>query len=255
MKKLKQYIPYAILIVILAGFSLILGLTGDVNVSEDFAFKKELPDLVGEWRGRDVFFCQNEQCLKSFSSVELTLSNSCKSCGGPVVQSWSLAEKRLLPPNTGLLRKEYADNSGKVITVTMVITGNEITGIHRPQICLVGQGYQIVNQRTVMVPLSGRKPLAVKILDLVLKRIGKEGTVADLSGTYAYWYAGGARETSDNFTRSFYMFVDRILNGQISRWAYISVVTSGSGMTEKEIVAFVGNLYPEVAAGRKNQGL
>ncbi len=250
MNAIRQYFPFIVLIVLLTAAALVLGVAGDVRVLDDFAFKKELPAAIGEWHGEDILFCQNEQCLKSYPSGA-GQAGTCPACGSPLVLSWSLAEKNLLPPGTLLLKKQYTDNSGKIITVTIVVAGGETTGIHRPQICLAGQGYQITGQKNVDVPLEGRRALSVRMLDIVLKRPGKDGSVVNLPGVFTYWYAGGGRETSDNFARSYYMLVDRILFGRSSRWAYVSVVTSRSGPVENEMISFIKRLYPAISAGQE----
>ena len=245
MKIVKQYLPYLILIGLLAAASLLLGLVGDVKVSDDLAVRLELPARFAGWAGEDVFFCRNEQCLRSFTADELKGSNTCLSCGKTVVKTWSLAEENLLPPDTVLLKKRYQNESGAIIMATVVVAGSEITSIHRPQMCLVGQGHRIMAQKTMVVPLDGRNSLSIKVLNLLYRRSGKEA-VADQSSVFAYWYAGGGRETSSNFTRSFYMLVDRILLGRTSRWAYVSAAAAGSDTAEKEILAFIQAFYPTI---------
>ena len=85
-------------------------------------------------------------------------------CGSPV-GSMTYAEKDLLPADTILLRKQYTKPSGKRLFVTIVLSGKERVSIHRPQICLVGQGNEIAHSEVVPVPLDGRKPLDVMSLD------------------------------------------------------------------------------------------
>ena len=246
MKMFRQHLPYFVLISILAVAAMVLRFAGDVGISDGIVIKQGLPDLLGEWCGENVFFCQNEECMKSFVAGELNGATVCKSCGLPLVQSWSLGEVNLLPPDTILLKKEYRNKSGVTMVVAVVVAGSEITSIHRPQMCLVGQGHRIVAQKTAVIPLNGRGPLSVKVLDLLFQDASKEQF-----SVYTYWYTDGVRETSGNFARSFYMFVDRVLFARSSRWAYISIATSGSDATKKEIVSFVQALYPAIAGGKR----
>lgn len=220
-------------------------------MSDDLSVRLDLSSQFGEWNGADIFFCQNEKCMKSFAAGELKGVNICKSCGSHLVLSWSLGEKNLLPPDTMLLKKEYSNKSGMVMLVTVVIAGSEITSIHRPQMCLVGQGYRIVAQETLEIPIKGRESLSVKVLKLLFQQPSQDRSVKELSSIYTYWYTDGERETYNNFIRSFYMLVDRILFGKMSRWAYVSITTSGSDV-KGEIVPFIQGLYPVITGVRKN---
>jgi len=246
----RQYSHYLALIALLTVASLLLHVAADVKVSGSLPVKPELPAGLGQWKGEDVYFCQNDQCLRNYSAGELNGSKVCKFCGGTLVQTWSLGEKNLLPADTVLLRKQYRDDSAASMMVTVVISGSEITSIHRPQMCLVGQGHQIVGQEKVEVPLPGRASLPVRILQLSDRSVtARDSSAVERTGVYAYWFAGNGRETDSNFARTFYTLFDRVLRGSSSRWAYIAVTTTGiqdRDSFRREIVRFVQALYPAI---------
>jgi hypothetical protein len=75
----------------------------------------------------------------------------------------SKAERDLLPGDTVVLKKRYVDADGHTIFVSIVMSGRERASIHRPQVCLVGQGNEIVDSDVQAVPIAGREPLDVMV--------------------------------------------------------------------------------------------
>lgn len=250
---LKNLVPGLVILALIGITAVLIALAGQCNVSTEVPVALRLPDRLDGWHGEDVFCCQNEKCMRTFGAAELAGGRTCKSCGGPLLESWSLAEKRLLPSDTLLVKKRYSNDAGKIMTVSIVVSGSESTSIHRPQICLVGQGFRLLRQDSLDVPLPGRDPLQVKILDLAHGRSGSEGGGIDSYSSFAYWFAGGGYETAGNFHRSFLMLFERIVLGRVSRWAYIAVGTSrtpGSDAYRADTAEFIRVLYPVLRGGK-----
>lgn len=246
--EIHPYKPCVVVIGLMILTSLALALTVDVRITDEAGVELTLPDRVGPWEGAEVLYCQNPDCEREVLAAGLADRNVCPTCGA-ALHPMSLAERNMLPPDTLLVRKKYVDPEGRVILVAIVLSGKERASIHRPQVCLVGQGNEIVRSRTVPVPLPGRRPLDVMVLDLLGHGRLPDGRRLQVNRYYAYWFVGKGRETPYHVQRMFWMAFDRVVHNVAHRWAYISV--SGTRPPEgeehlAEIREFVGKLYPHI---------
>jgi hypothetical protein len=244
----KSFKPYFFVIGLMAATSLLLAFSVNVQMTNEVGIKVMLPERVGYWQGVDIFYCQNQACQKEYRASEAGNSNLCASCGSPL-GVMTLAEKRLLPDDTILLRKEYTNSLGHRLFVMIVLSGKERVSIHRPQICLVGQGHEITRSKVVSVPLEGRRSLDVMTLELLRRMRNDEGTQFESASYYAYWFVGKGRETPRHLKRMFWMAIDQIFHNVSHRWAYISVSGSRSKDSDEyrqEVVSFIKDLYPQL---------
>lgn len=214
----------------------------DVAPLESADVVTTLPEVIGEWQGQDVFYCQNESCTRSCLSGELDGAGICPRCGGPL-KCISLGEQTLLPADTVVVRKDYREPGGGNVLVTIVISGNDQRSIHRPQQCLPAQGFDIVSSRAELVSIPGRSPLVVS---LVTARRGM--TRLDM----AYWFLGGGHETHDHFRRLGWMAWDNIAHGVRSRWAYVSLQLPHRDGTDSRdhLSGFLRQFYPVIVRVR-----
>ena len=241
--------PYFVVIGLLILTSLLLASSVDVRVLDEAGIKVALPDKVGDWQGVEILYCQGRTCQRDYRAGEVSSSNTCPVCGSPV-GPMTLSEKEILPADTTLLRKQYANPSGNRVYVTIVLSGKERVSIHRPQVCLVGQGNEIAHTEDLEVPLEGRKPLDVVALELLRRVRNAEGAQLEAASYYAYWFAGKGRETPSHTQRMIWMATDRIFHNVAHRWAYISVSGSRDKDTDdyrQEVISFIHDLYPQLA--------
>ncbi|NCC50037.1 MAG: exosortase-associated EpsI family protein [Spartobacteria bacterium] len=243
------YKPYFNIIALMIFTSLALAFTVDVRNSDEAGVKTVLPAQVDDWTGSDMRFCLNDQCQREFVASQLQNLDVCPVCGG-VLGSLSLQEKQILPSDTVVVKKRYVNPAGKTIFVSIVLSGVERSSIHRPEGCVQGQGRTIVKTHTIKVPLLNRAPLDIKLLELVREYTSANSGKVDVPQYYAYWFVGKDRETPDNLARMFWMAYDRIFRNVAHRWAYISLAGTrdlDSLEHEKEIRAFIRELYPEIS--------
>jgi len=154
-----EWIPYALILAVLIGAWITAAVMPDATPGKPAGISEALPDQIGAWKGENLFFCQNESCLRSFTEQTLGTNRVCPRCGGTIERTWSLAERRLLPKDTVLLKKVYHHPNGQSLTVSVVISGTERVSIHRPQMCLVGQGYDIIHEQNCRITIPGKAPL------------------------------------------------------------------------------------------------
>jgi hypothetical protein len=232
-------------IALLAALGIALAIQPDTASTPRAGIRMVLPERVGAYEGVDLRFCQNELCPASFTGATLSGTNACPVCGGKMA-ALSIAESKVLPPDTTVVRKRYTPPSGPAITVAIVLSGTEQRSIHRPQQCLPAQGVTIERSRTISVPLPGRAPLKVMLLETRDPR-------TQASSAYAYWFVGLNRETPYHLQRLLWMASDRVLHNLSHRWAYVSLAVSGGGGNAEDqvrrITQFIAVFYPLIKAG------
>ena len=241
--------PYANIVALMLLTSLALAFTVDVNVTDQAGIRLVLPEHVGAWTGMEIRFCQNGTCQREFDADQLADRNVCPVCGG-ILDSMTLGEKQLLPPDTELIKKRYSRPDGGDIYASIVLSGKERASIHRPQICLVSQGHEIEKSTVLDVPLAGRRDLSVMVLDMLHASRGADGLTRQSANYYAYWFVGKGRETPYHTQRMVWMATDRILHNVSHRWAYIAIAggrNPSSDAYQDQIRDFVSGLYPQIA--------
>ncbi len=141
----------------------------------------------------------------------------------------SKKELDTLPSDTGFARMEYrtaATTSAERdrATVSIILAGSQRRSIHRPEVCLAGQGWTVVEAKTRPVTIGREHELMVRDL-LVEKPIalgdGKQHTVR---AHYVYWFVGTNVSTPSNFQRVWLSTRDALLRNVNHRWAYPSVM-------------------------------
>jgi len=242
--------PYVTVVILLVLAALILAVPGRPTAIVPSSVRPALPERVGRFTGHDPAFCQNENCLQAFLSDELEEPGICPACGGPLADR-SLAESRILPKDTLTVKKHYVDGFGQVMSVSMVLSGREHRSIHRPQMCLPAQGYVIEGSRTVRVPIEGRAPLQVRLLDLRAAGKTLAGRPYLRLSAYAYWFVGNNRETPSHLARLFWMGWDRVFRNVSPQWAYVAVATDRQAHDPdhvRRLSAFLADLYPLIVS-------
>ncbi|HMO49563.1 MAG TPA: exosortase-associated EpsI family protein [Kiritimatiellia bacterium] len=206
------------------------------------------PDSVDDWQGDEIVYCLNARHNRVFLRSELDNMEACPECGAGLSGASPL-EWSLLPADTTIHKKQYSLPSQPTRVASVVLSGTSRTSIHRPQICLVGDGNEIVRTRTISVEIPGRRPLGVTVLDMLLRRQLPDGRWAEYPSYYAYWFVSPTRETPSHYVRMFWMAFDQVFRGASHRWAYISVSSWRNPQTSDhldEAAAFIAKLYPSI---------
>jgi len=200
--------PYLVMICLLVVTSLALAYTVDVTISDEAGVRTDFPSDVGEWVGQELRFCTNPEHRKEWLAGELENNETCSGCGADL-DTMTIAERGLLPKDTVLIKNRFVHPSGRMVHSSIVLSGKDRSSIHRPQVCLVGQGNEIVKSTVIEVPLMGRDPLKVMMLDLIRRhKVGD--SMVERNSYYAYWFVGKDRETASHIQRMIYMGTDRI---------------------------------------------
>ena len=128
------------------------------------------------------------------------------------------AEIANLPDDTTFVKKMYTDDAtGDWYLVTCVIGGKSKRSIHRPELCLPSQGFQMVNPRSRV--FAGRD---WRIMEL------ERGYARPLGFAYTFFNQENFA-TSSHISRIMRDILDRSLKGRFDRWVMVTVNSSRAG--------------------------
>ena len=103
-----------------------------------------LPDQVDSWLGVEILFCPDRKCGGQFVASPLETPTTCPRCGA-ALDTMTWAERDMLPGDTGLIRKYYSRPGHRdPIQTTIVLSGDDRSSIHRPQVCMTAAGHEFV---------------------------------------------------------------------------------------------------------------
>ncbi len=208
------------ILVLLAGLTLLAcRLFHDVDTKTEPGVIMNLPDSIGNYLGFDTDVTESERLI--------------------------------LPRDTGFAKKRYDGFNLPEITTEIVLSGAERQSIHRPQVCLVGQGWAIQKEETIPISLANGRVQKVRKLTLVRTQDGMQ-TV----GYFIYWFIGKDKTTDDHIERILLTSWDRIVHRVNHRWAYVivsSILRPGLKVTELEknqvlsdLISFTRELIPQI---------
>jgi hypothetical protein len=147
------------------------------------------------------------------------------------IETNSENQLRQLPPDTSFRVRRYQITNDFFSDVTVVLMDSDRSSIHKPQICMTGQGWAIDNSRSSVenIHLDRPSPYDLPVNRLIVtKQIKDEnGNSRNISGIFLYWYVDANRITaSENQWMLWWMPRDLLFNGVLERWAYISVFSA-----------------------------
>jgi hypothetical protein len=141
-----------------------------------------------------------------------------RSMDGPLTDN----EVTNLPPDTSYGRKIYWDNEGFMAQVTAVMMKTDRTSIHRPQVCITGQGWKIEKTEVIDIPIAGPSPYVLKATCLTSsKKDEKSGRMR--SNVYIYWFVAEHKSVPGHPEALWSISQDLITSGVLYPWAYVSV--------------------------------
>lgn len=171
-------------------------------------------------------------------------------------QPVSDAEIRMLPKDTGFAKKAYKDASGDQISSQIVLAGGEKRSIHRPEICLPAQGWNLKYGEAIPITLDDGRTLDVMRLVISRPVEIRPGTTKELTSIFLYWFVGKNMTTPYHWMRLAHTNWDKVVHNVNHRWAYVIVsapVLQGfapNGKNQDETMdmlkKFVGEIAPKI---------
>ncbi len=140
----------------------------------------------------------------------------------------SEAELNVLPSDTRFEKRRYVSDDGAWYLVSAVIGGHSKQSIHRPELCLPAQGFQMRQPRVVTID-----GVEWHLVTLDRKH------ASSLGFAYTFYNQDGFR-TSSHVKRIFRDVWDRSIRSRIDRWVMVTVNASVSD--EQVLSAFLSLL-------------
>jgi Protein of unknown function (DUF3485) len=146
----------------------------------------------------------------------------------------SALERAILPPDTGYSRELYVsvrDRTHQVL-VSIVLSGRDRSSIHRPELCLVGQGWTIRDRydHAFTYPGAEGATFPATVLHVQHEAVLPDGQRVMVPSVVAYWFMTHDRVVATNWERMFWGVVDRLHHLRSPRWAYVLLQTdAGNG--------------------------
>lgn len=129
-----------------------------------------------------------------------------------------------LPKDTTFGRRNYTAPDGFSTFVSVVLMGRDRTSIHKPQFCLVGQGWSIDRTETVAIPVTQPRAYDLPVMKLTTTKqfADERGQTQTVRGVYVYWFVAEDRLTASHSERMWWMAKDLFSKGVLQRWAYVT---------------------------------
>ena len=152
----------------------------------------------------------------------------------------SAIEKQMLPDDTEFAKATYTTPTHDVakrdvVHCSIVLSGAERRSIHRPEVCLVGQGWTLMGSKILSVDMGDGRSLPVKDLYIEKQITLKSGEQRLLRAHYLYWFVGADVTTPSHTVRIWLTLWDNLVRQVNHRWAYpsmMALVTEGFASSE-----------------------
>ena len=97
--------------------------------------------------------------------------------------------------------------------------GTDRTSIHKPEYCLTSQGWRIVGQETIQVPIPKPRPYSLRARKFLTSRVARtpSGRAQPLSGVYLFWFVADGRLAAGHFERIAWMTWDLLRTGWLGQ--------------------------------------
>lgn len=137
-------------------------------------------------------------------------------------------ELETLPKDTIFDKRSYQDAAGNWFFVSLVIGGRSKSSLHRPEICIPSQGFQMT------------EPHTIRVGDVDWRRVTlSRGAAGSIGFSYTFYNQTGYH-TSSHIARIFRDVWDRSVLNRIDRWAMLTV--NSSCVDDRDISRFLQKL-------------
>jgi hypothetical protein len=170
------------------------------------------------------------------AGVQMTLPNNILGWRGFPAKV-SQIEREILGEDTEFARNIYISPDGRQgFFLSIVLSGKDRTSIHPPEMCLRGQGWQLL-PNTEVIPIRISQPASYELdvmkLEAYIPGNPKTGDGTPQKLIYLYWFVGKDVLTPFKNTMTFRESWDRIAYGKSHRWAYVTLAATTRPGDEK----------------------
>ena len=130
-----------------------------------------------------------------------------------------------LPPDTVFGRKLYGDNTSFIAQMSAVMMQTDRTSIHRPQLCVTGQGWQIQKTEIIDIPVPLPSPYVLKATCLTSTKTMPTDNKRTYSAIYIYWFVAEREMLPGHSEALWAISRDLVTSGTLYPWGYVSCFT------------------------------
>lgn len=139
-------------------------------------------------------------------------------------------EKKILPPDTTKLSKSYIEKylpddtaRYRALSATLILAGADKRSLHKPEICLVAQGWTITKSEPVKLETKGGE---LEVMHLHLKRQMQSESEKPVfqRAHYVYWWVARNESTAFSNKRLLISAYNNIFKNLNDRWGYPSIM-------------------------------
>jgi len=131
-----------------------------------------------------------------------------------------------LPADTTYARKVYYRSNAYPLQANVVMMGVDRSSIHKPQYCLVGQGWQVLSEGGDEIVLAGEPARRLPVWKMIAQQPQTllDGREVMVKAVYVYWFVADGQVTARHEQRMWWMARGLLTSGTLQRWAYVSVL-------------------------------
>ncbi len=146
------------------------------------------------------------------------------------LREMSDVEEKILPTDTTKLSRLYLEFDlpenlarYRAISATLILAGADKRSLHKPEICLISQGWSIVSAKPVKLQTTGGE---LEVMHLRLSReMGLDnGEGRQQRAHYIYWWVARYESTAFSNKRLLISSYNNIFNNLNDRWGYPSIM-------------------------------
>lgn len=132
-------------------------------------------------------------------------------------------ERNILDPGVELARTYYAASDGSEFLTTLIVGGAGKRTLHRPEVCLPGQGWTISSRSVMPIERKDGRTIHATLLRLFRDAEPEPGQRLRIRALNIYWYIGSDGTTSaDYYDHIRVSYQDAIFKNLNHRWSMAS---------------------------------
>jgi exosortase len=132
-------------------------------------------------------------------------------------------ERNILDPGVELVRSQYISSDQRMVVATVIQSGIGKRTLHRPEVCLPGQGWNITDRTLIPMKLANGTTIQAMMLRMFRDFEPSPGQRRRMRALNIYWYIGSDGTTSPDYYDHIRIgYIDAVFKNLSHRWAMAS---------------------------------
>jgi exosortase len=135
-------------------------------------------------------------------------------------------EREGLLSDVSISRRQYQAEDGAGFMATIVLSGQLRRSLHRPEVCLPGQGWIISKKEEIPLRLTDGREVKATLLNLFRDGQMADGSTQRIRAMNIFYFVGGRGvSTADYYDHVYTSYFDAVFKNYNHRWALVSFFT------------------------------